>query len=161
MGYVFEYGSLMKGMGQDSYLSTSDYLGKTRTKDKFVLVVESTIPYLSVRERAYAVSGELYQVSLETMLKLDKLHGDRHWYIRHKIKVRSPISGKLVGAWAYFNELGHGCLSPWGNFRKYMHELQASCKERHYDIRYSLLGESLRKKITKKKEKPRIMSISL
>jgi gamma-glutamylcyclotransferase (GGCT)/AIG2-like uncharacterized protein YtfP len=63
MGYVFEYGSLMKGMGQDSYLSTSDYLGKTRTKDKFVLVVESTIPYLSVRERAYAVSGELYQVS--------------------------------------------------------------------------------------------------
>ena len=151
MGYVFEYGSLMKGMSGHVYLAQSEFLGKTQTKDKFVLVVESTMPYLSVRKRTYRVRGELYQVSIETMLKLDKLHGDTKWYTRHKIKVLSPVSGKIVEVWAYFNDIGFGRISPWGSFRKYMHELQASCQERHYDTSYSLLGNSFkRKKSTRK-----------
>jgi gamma-glutamylaminecyclotransferase len=73
MHKVFVYGSLLKGCGNHSLLGDSRLLGVTRTPKGFDMfdlgVFPGTIPGLGT------VTGEVYEVSDETLRRLDRLEG--------------------------------------------------------------------------------------
>ena len=93
---VFVYGSLLPSLpNHDRYLSTSKLLGFTATAAADYLLVDSDarqggvghFPYAldNVQESTVKLVGMLYEVSDETLARLDMLEGHPNFYRRKKI----------------------------------------------------------------------------
>ncbi len=83
---VFVYGTLKKGYGNHRLLTTSKFVSKATTADKYLFQDNGSFPYVidnslqqsQVREELkHNVIGELYEVTEEVLSSLDSLEGYR------------------------------------------------------------------------------------
>lgn len=120
--YVFVYGTLMSGFGNNRLLSSSEIVDKATTEDEYVLVANS-IPFLLEESGKSYVTGEVYKVSETTLSNLDKLEGHPSWYERKVINVITEQGDKLK-AWAYFmpNKPSGVNVIESGSYRDYVEE---------------------------------------
>lgn len=96
------YGTLKKGYSNyNHYLTSSKYVGKGKTKDKYPLVV-SGLPYLiEERGQGFNVEVDVFKVSASVLANLDRLEGHPTWYRRKQIDIQ--MKGKVLKCWVYFN----------------------------------------------------------
>lgn len=94
---VFVYGTLMKGMGNDHFLEKSKYLGDGVTDKEYSMYIDIVIPKITITPR-YKIDGELYLVSDNDMILIDKLEGK---YSKMVTKVYNKKSRKFVDAYIY------------------------------------------------------------
>jgi len=117
--YVFVYGTLMSGYGNNRLLSKHKIIDTGTTKDKYVLKARS-IPFLIDKKGEPNVQGEIYKVSENTLQTLDMLEGHPSWYRRKVIDVINEV-GDTVKAWVYFMpeaaESLQSTVIPSGNYR--------------------------------------------
>jgi len=90
----------MQGYPNHHYLSNSKYLGRCITQNKFTLLTDGIIPYLSREIAAHHISGELYDVNETDIESLDMLESR---YIRSEIDVEL-MDGAVHTAGVYFKE---------------------------------------------------------
>jgi len=112
---LFVYGTLMKDLPNHYLLETSTYLGKYKTVDKYVLSIDSGIPYLSDKKKIYHIEGELYDVSDDILNELDSLEAEGEWYFRKPIKLYND-NDIICVAQAYHND-DNGIELSNGNFK--------------------------------------------
>ena len=95
---VFVYGTLMKGEANHHYyLQNETCLGKA-TASGFEMYDIGAFPGIVQGEGL--IPGELYEVSHETLRKLDYLEGEGSLYIRKSVSVKLS-NGKKAFAWIY------------------------------------------------------------
>ena len=116
MEKVFVYGTLRKGFSNHHYLKNSKFLGKARTKERYTMVAAS-IPFVN-KTPSTQIVGEVYEVDVATLKKLDVLEGHPNWYIREKVPVILE-DGQEIEAWIYFNDREHGEFVETGDYANY------------------------------------------
>lgn len=104
--FVFVYGTLKKGYGNNSLLRTSEFIKETSTKGHYLMVQgRHGIPYVfpkdsvdrEMDEYLGPVHGHLYKVdSGDTFYNLDRLEGHPEFYTRSLVEL---VDGKV--AWMY------------------------------------------------------------
>lgn len=110
--YVFVYGTLKSGFGNNQLLSTSEYVGEAITKKKGELRgygIPFFVPeeFMSGDYPARSVKGEVWKIdNLSTLFTLDRLEGHPYFYYRSPILVDcvpldqdEPVE---MQAWCYF-----------------------------------------------------------
>lgn len=112
---VFVYGTLKKGFGNNYLLRDSKFIGEATTVEKYALYI-SGIPFVTKDEKISHIQGEVFEVTKETLLKLDSLEGHPNWYKREEIFVTLNKSKKKLKAWIYFNPTPGGTLEPSGSY---------------------------------------------
>ena len=105
---VFVYGSLKQGYHNHDVIAFDfdnharnkgyDYLGKTKTVDKFTMYDMGSFPAISFDENGKHVTGELYAVDDATLDLIDVLEGYPDHYDRKEVE----LEGIEVKAWIYF-----------------------------------------------------------
>lgn len=98
--YVFVYGTLMSGFGNNRLLKNSNLEYYATTEEEYKLVANS-IPYLLEDEGSTYVRGEVYRVNENTLRNLDSLEGHPNWYVRKIVNVITD-QGDRIRAWVYF-----------------------------------------------------------
>jgi gamma-glutamylaminecyclotransferase len=83
---VFVYGTLMLGERNHKLLAGSASLGKAFTEEGFTLHDLGDCPGMA-RGGLSRVSGEVYEVTPETLSVLDELEGHPDWYERTSIRL--------------------------------------------------------------------------
>jgi len=85
--YLFVYGTLKKGYGNNYHLKNSKYIKTLTIKSKYKLVDLGPFPALVPFENElFDVVGELYEVTKEDFLSCDYLEGYPNFYDRSKIE---------------------------------------------------------------------------
>ena len=117
---VFVYGTLKKGFGNHRFLKGASFIGNARTMDHFALY-ESGLPFVIENEAVSTISGELYEVSEETLVRLDCLEGHPGFYTRKMVNVsifpgNDGESQNTYTAWLYFFPEKKGVLVKSGVF---------------------------------------------
>ena len=104
---VFVYGSLKEGKYNHNRLKGSEKVGKATTVDKWAMIGEDLpFPYcIEEYDKGYNVVGEVYEVTVPIMKKLDSLEGYPNFYDKKIIKVN--LDGEEVEAWIYYEEMQH------------------------------------------------------
>lgn len=95
---VFVYGTLMKKMGNNRFLRNATFIGSARTHDKYTMYIADYILPKVTPEPSYYIFGELYQVSDEDMIFINKLEKK---YTKKLIKVITEHSGDVYNAYIY------------------------------------------------------------
>ncbi len=113
MNYLFVYGTLMKGHGNNVILKDTKYVCKVETVKKFAMSV-NTIPFLNRLPHRH-IKGELYEVSDVILREVDELEGHPDFYIREKIEV---ICNNIIfsNVYCYFHYGLGGRLNRSGDF---------------------------------------------
>jgi gamma-glutamylaminecyclotransferase len=105
MELVFVYGTLKKNHGNHSLISSSRFIGKGHTRNKYALY-EYGIPYVTQKQKESVIHGEVYSVSKYALLALDLLEQHPDWYYRQKTDILlydvEEDKIKEVSAWLYF-----------------------------------------------------------
>ena len=111
---VSAYGTLRPGYGNNRLLVDSTHIGEGSTVEKYTMTA-SGIPYVSKRP-LHNIVVDVYEVSKDTLKRLDQLEGHPEWYKREVIPVK--VNGEILNTWLYFNE-GYSNLSivPEGNYK--------------------------------------------
>lgn len=94
---VFVYGTLMHGLGNHRYLVTSERLGEATSAPQYTMIDVGGFPAI-FEVGSTAIHGELYDVTPETLARLDSLEGVPHLYTRAPI----VLADGYRGAHAYF-----------------------------------------------------------
>lgn len=96
------YGTLKRNYGNYyNYLSSSTFIGKGYTKDKYPLVI-SGLPYLIDKIGVgHNVQVDVFKVSDTKLKELDRLEGHPNWYRRRQIDIK--VKGIILSCWIYFN----------------------------------------------------------
>ena len=120
---VFVYGTLMKGMGNDHFLEKSKYLGEGVTDKEYSMYIDIVIPKITITPR-YKIDGELYLVSDNDMILMNKLEGK---YSKMVTKVYNKKSRKFVDAYIYVWERPimmrkDVVINKNGSYREYMND---------------------------------------
>ena len=104
MHYVFVYGTLMEGYGNNRLLKSgnAELVGKAITQPSFVMLASGLngIPFVAdVKEEhegfpsdywfrnASQIHGEVWRCDADTLKTLDRLEGHPDWYKRERVKV--------------------------------------------------------------------------
>lgn len=121
--YVFVYGTLMSGFGNNTLLRSSTLVDSGTTEESYTLVAHS-IPYLLETEGKGYVSGEIYEVDENTLVALDRLESHPTWYERKVINVVTETGDRLE-AWAYFmpNRPSEATVIESGDYREYKEQV--------------------------------------
>ena len=113
---VFVYGSLKRGFALHALLQGQLYLGNTVTEPLYRLFDLGSYPGLVEWPDGLAIRGEVYQVDLECLLRLDEAEGvaDR-LYVRRKTLLQSKFQGRDVEAWFWLRAVQglRDCGSVW------------------------------------------------
>lgn len=99
---VFVYGSLKRGFGNHGLLEHSKYVGITETvyhNFRMHPLLGSFPAVTACIDDGFAIMGELYEVDLPTLKRLDMLEGNGSLYIRRLVSVFS--GNDIVEAWMY------------------------------------------------------------
>lgn len=122
MENAFVYGTLRRGFHNHRLLQDSKFLGEALTVELFVLRARpGGIPFVGNDLALSQVHGELYQISLATLRRLDLLEGHRpdapqhSWYIRELVDV--TCQHQRIRAWMYFNSDVSEPIVPSGNYK--------------------------------------------
>lgn len=107
MNFVFVYGTLKNGYGNNRILSDSTYVSNGYTKEKFSLrhsyydrgfpVCMRPVP----GELKLQVYGEIYSVSEGTLWQLDRLEGVPTLYVREKVPIFNIKTGSFMDCFIY------------------------------------------------------------
>lgn len=96
------YGTLRKGYGNHSYLSSATFVGSGKTFDKYRMT-GAGIPFLLQGKNVKGsnnVRVEVYSVNEWSLKSIDRLEGHPTWYKREKIGIRLD-NGLIIGAETY------------------------------------------------------------
>jgi gamma-glutamylcyclotransferase (GGCT)/AIG2-like uncharacterized protein YtfP len=113
---VFVYGTLRKGQGNNYLLKEADFIGEAKTKDKYAMYA-SGIPYVVEDKPVSRITGEIFSVNQEELMRLDRLEGHPQWYRRRVIPVTTE-DGAIHHSWIYFNPHYMGKLVESGDYCK-------------------------------------------
>jgi len=105
--YVFVYGTLKVGFGNNYLLRGSECLGVAKTQEYYSMT-SSGIPFVHHTPKQTTIKGELYKVNKNTLHQLDMLEGHPNWYKRQQVWVVDGYGGPLAKAWLYFNNVDRG-----------------------------------------------------
>lgn len=96
---IFVYGTLKRGYGNNRLLKNSKYLGSYR--------VEGLQLWAHPQNKGWGIphaipgpgriTGELYEIDYETLMRLDRLEGHPYFYKRQLIKVNNQIAWIYIG----------------------------------------------------------------
>ncbi len=86
---VFVYGTLKRGFDNHGILVKSKFISTAKTLHSYPLICKyPSFPYLIDGEgEGFCVHGEVYDVSSQTMLRLDELEGYPEHYTKREIEV--------------------------------------------------------------------------
>jgi|TARA_B110000967_G_C18848623_1_gene543370 gamma-glutamylaminecyclotransferase len=98
---VFVYGTLREGYGNHIYLHTSKKIGEAKTAEKYSMY-EAGIPFVYKNKASVAITGEVYEVSNDSLYLMDMLEGHPYQYRREIIEVVLNESNEVKKAWLYF-----------------------------------------------------------
>ncbi|XZG69128.1 gamma-glutamylcyclotransferase family protein [Chitinibacteraceae bacterium HSL-7] len=102
---VLVYGTLKRGGSNHSWLGSAGFVGAATTLERYTLYAIQ-YPFM-VREPAYPVHGEVYEVDADGLARLDVLEGHPDDYFREEIAVVLG-NGRVVQAWAYLHAAPQG-----------------------------------------------------
>jgi gamma-glutamylaminecyclotransferase len=101
--YVFVYGSLKRGFGNNAFMCDAEFVCETRTKDHgFTMISLEAFPAVFI-DGNHAIEGEVYAVDSYTLLRLDSLESNGELYQRILVPLES---GHL--AWMYCFHQSYG-----------------------------------------------------
>lgn len=117
--YLFVYGTLMSGYGNNVLLKGAIFMGTGSTKNNYKLSAIS-FPFMMENGGATYVMGEVYEVDKHSLSRADALEGHPSWYERKVITIIMDDE-KEVEAWAYFmkEEPRNAKLIPSGDYREF------------------------------------------
>ena len=121
---VFVYGSLMKGMGNEHFLSADRFVCEAVTQEEFRMVSFKYFPGIFRCEEGSPVVGEVYEVSTGTLAELDRLESNGTFYKRELVEIETKGDEPFATtAWIYIliNNLPGSEIVPdsdWKNFYK-------------------------------------------
>ncbi len=100
---LFVYGTLKRGLSNHHYLQKAKFLSKATTLEPYPLIApKKTYPYLvDKRGVGKRVKGELYEVDIVTLKRIDRLEEAPSYYKRAFIEVVDK-RGKKDKAYTYF-----------------------------------------------------------
>ena len=100
---VAVYGTLRPKSHNNGLLRDAKHLGTGKTVNKYRLGARY-IPFVSQveKEDTNNVVIDLYEVTAEELVRLDRLENNPNWYKREEIPVN--VNGTEHTAWLYFNE---------------------------------------------------------
>jgi len=100
---LFVYGTLKRGLSNHHYLAGARYLGEATTFEAYPLVAPKIwYPYLiDAPGEGERVKGELYEIDLPTLKRIDRLEEYPRYYTRRPIQVVDQ-EGRRHEAIAYF-----------------------------------------------------------
>lgn len=100
---LFVYGTLKKGFYNHFYLKNAKYLGKAKTLHPYPLIAPKRYyPYLVDKKgKGKIVKGELYEVDIATLKRIDRLEEAPRYYKRDFIQIIDE-KGKKHKAYTYF-----------------------------------------------------------
>ena len=113
--FIFVYGTLQEGCSNFRFLQDAVQIGRAKTEERYIMRAEVSdsgsvgIPFVGKSQAISTIHGEVYEVSPEQLLDVDRLEGccideqSRSWYHRELIDVRLN-NGSCIQAWLYFNE---------------------------------------------------------
>ena len=84
--FIFAYGTLMKGLGNHRLLEGQKFIANAITSEKYAMFF-SAVPFVNPNYSRNHILGEVWEVSPEALILLDKLEGHPDWYVRTPIKV--------------------------------------------------------------------------
>jgi len=99
---VFVYGTLMKGEPNHRLLSASTFMCQAFTATGFTMIDLGAFPAILAGGTS-TITGELYEVTKETLAQLDRLEGHPHFYERTPIRL---IGGRTVDAYVLKHDDG-------------------------------------------------------
>ncbi|WP_321428774.1 gamma-glutamylcyclotransferase family protein [uncultured Methanolobus sp.] len=96
--YLFVYGTLRKGDPNHAHLKDSHFLCSTQTAGKYVMIDLGAFPGVLKHEDisqmpVSAIMGEVYDISEETLEKLDRYEGE--WYYREEIRLENGLAALM------------------------------------------------------------------
>ena len=97
--HLFVYGSLKKGGGNHGYLKDSKFVQHYKLKNHALVDLGHGFPYL-IQEKNSFVYGEIYEVSEDTLEKIDLLEGVPYLYKR--MLTNYELNGTLEIAGLYY-----------------------------------------------------------
>jgi gamma-glutamylcyclotransferase (GGCT)/AIG2-like uncharacterized protein YtfP len=80
---------------------------------------------LNADEKIYNVVGEVYKVDENTLASIDMLEGHPRWYFRFPTEIVMK-DGKVITAWAYFNNQRTRTRLEEGDYIKYINSYDKS-----------------------------------
>lgn len=89
MARVFVYGTLKRSEHNHHLLQTAEYVGKAFTIDTFKMNCVG-FPIIHRDDQGHSVFGEVYDVDMDTLAKLDRLENVGVMYNREKTQVVFP-----------------------------------------------------------------------
>lgn len=96
---LFVYGTLKRGgKYHQEFLNEAKFLTEASTVAQYDMYSNGEYPFIFENGSA-RISGEIYQLTLKNLIKIDRLEEIPEEYIRKKIKVKS--SDKEMIAWSY------------------------------------------------------------
>ncbi|SMB98673.1 Uncharacterized conserved protein YtfP, gamma-glutamylcyclotransferase (GGCT)/AIG2-like family [Thermanaeromonas toyohensis ToBE] len=98
---LFVYGSLLRGRRNHWLLEQARFLGEAMAYEVGLYAVTPYFPG-AIPEKGKVVRGELYEVSLELLLCIDKLEDNGKLYRRRLWPVVLAETGEKMTAWLYF-----------------------------------------------------------
>ena len=116
---VAVYGSLRKNMGNDHYLTNSNYLGEFKTEPIFSLYSLGGFPGLKENGNT-AVTMEVYEVNEATARSIDSLEGyspNRKPTFYDKQSIETPWGTASV--YTYVNDISEDRLVKSGDWKEY------------------------------------------
>ncbi|MEI6538299.1 MAG: gamma-glutamylcyclotransferase family protein [Planctomycetota bacterium] len=101
---VFVYGSLKQGYALHALLQGQLHLGNALTEPWYRLFDLGSYPGLVEWPEGLAIRGEVYQVDLECLARLDAAEGvAERLYARRKISLQAEFERREVQAWFWLN----------------------------------------------------------
>lgn len=100
MHYVFVYGTLKKGYGNNRLLQNAKFIDGGVTLTPYDLRDLGAYPVVVDRKRA-RIAGEVYDVTREELQRLDGLEGYPNMYGRKKVLVKLEQTGIKVQCFMY------------------------------------------------------------
>ena len=113
---VFVYGSLKRGFALHELLQGQLYLGNAVTEPLYRLFDLGSYPGLVEWPEGLAIRGEVYQVDLECLSRLDEVEGvAERQYARRKISLQAEFASCDVRAWFWLNAVRglRDCGAEW------------------------------------------------
>ena len=99
--YIFTYGTLKRGYGNNRCLSNSEFVGEAISAGATYRLFSSGIPYLTECGSSGAkIKGEIFEPTAEDFARCDRLEGHPYAYCREKRLFL--VGDRAIEAWVYF-----------------------------------------------------------
>ena len=113
---IFVYGSLKRGYGLHHLLEGQVFRGPATTCPLYRVFDLGSYPGLVDWPEGLTVQGEVYEVDMECLKRLDEAEGvGEGLYARRVIKLQPPFDGVEASAWFWLNKVGglRDCGTSW------------------------------------------------